>query len=74
MNSIITNKQTEISQLCKEYGVKELYAFGSVVREDFKFYSDVDLLVEFSEEEENSVMSKSYFWLREEFAYLFISF
>ncbi len=37
----------EIERLCKQYEVRELALFGSVVRSDFKTHSDVDLLVEF---------------------------
>jgi uncharacterized protein len=37
----------ELAQLCVESGVRELAAFGSVLRDDFDDESDVDLLVEF---------------------------
>lgn len=47
MNPIITKNISQIESLCKKYKVKELYAFGSVTRKDFKKKSDVDLLVEF---------------------------
>ncbi len=50
MNTIITNKQNEINQLCEKYHVKKLEAFGSVVRADFNSeQSDIDFLVEFSD-------------------------
>jgi predicted nucleotidyltransferase len=38
---------TAIAELCRKYRVKELSVFGSVLREDFRADSDVDLLVEF---------------------------
>ena len=47
MNPIITNNLSKIQETCKKYKVKELYAFGSVTRNDFRKKSDVDLLVEF---------------------------
>jgi len=47
MNPIITKNISQIESLCKKYKVKELYAFGSVTRKDFKKNSDVDLLVNF---------------------------
>lgn len=47
MNPIITKNISQIESLCKKYKVKELYAFGSVTRKDFKKKSDVDLLVDF---------------------------
>jgi uncharacterized protein len=37
----------EITSFCRRWKVKELSAFGSVVREDFGPESDVDLLVTF---------------------------
>lgn len=36
-----------LASLCAGFGVVELAAFGSVLREDFGDQSDVDLLVEF---------------------------
>ena len=37
----------EIAKLCRQYHVRELSVFGSVLREDFGPTSDVDFLVEF---------------------------
>jgi len=45
-------EQTELQQiqsLCKENKVKSLFAFGSVTRMDFNDDSDVDLVVDFEE-------------------------
>lgn len=42
-------KITEIAQLCKSNNVKSLFAFGSVIREDFNENSDIDLVVDFNE-------------------------
>lgn len=36
-----------IRELCRKYQVKELALFGSVLREDFRPDSDIDVLVEF---------------------------
>jgi len=36
-----------IADLCRQYQVQELSIFGSVLREDFRPDSDIDLLVEF---------------------------
>uniref|UniRef100_UPI004047EA90 nucleotidyltransferase family protein n=1 Tax=Roseivirga sp. TaxID=1964215 RepID=UPI004047EA90 len=41
----------EIIQLCASNRVKSLSAFGSVTREDFNDKSDIDLLVDFEEED-----------------------
>lgn len=37
----------ELARLCARRGVRRLSLFGSVLREDFRPESDVDLLVEF---------------------------
>ncbi len=45
------SKISQIQKLCKENQVKSLFAFGSVTREDFHENSDVDLVVDFEEED-----------------------
>ena len=37
----------KIAEFCKRHGVKRLSLFGSVLRDDFRPDSDVDVLVEF---------------------------
>lgn len=39
----------EINQLCETNKVKSLFAFGSITREDFNENSDIDLVVDFEE-------------------------
>ena len=39
-----------IVEFCKKWKVRELYLFGSVLRDDFRPDSDIDVLVTFSEE------------------------
>lgn len=39
---------TDIIRLCKTHKVKSLYAFGSVLTENFNKESDIDLIVDFS--------------------------
>ena len=39
--------QTEVAELCKRHHIRRLALFGSVLREDFRTDSDVDVLVEF---------------------------
>ncbi|MCC5936461.1 MAG: nucleotidyltransferase domain-containing protein [Lunatimonas sp.] len=39
----------QIKELCKNNKVKTLFAFGSVTRDDFNENSDVDLIVDFEE-------------------------
>ena len=45
--NFLENHILDISKLCKIHKVKALYAFGSVLREDFNDKSDVDLVVDF---------------------------
>ena len=47
-----------IIELCKKYTVKELSAFGSVLRDDFRPDSDVDFLVVFEHDDYGPWMSK----------------
>lgn len=46
MNKIKQHKDL-IRQLCEKYNVENLYAFGSVLTENFNEESDIDLLVNF---------------------------
>ena len=39
--------KNDIPALCKNYRVKSLYAFGSVLTKQFSQNSDIDLIVEF---------------------------
>ena len=45
---LVDGRIEEISGLCRKHGVKELYLFGSALREDFGPDSDIDLGVVFS--------------------------
>lgn len=45
MNQLFT---PEIIKLCKTHKVKSLYAFGSVLTDNFDKESDIDLVVDFS--------------------------
>ena len=42
-------KGKELETLCKKNKVKSLFVFGSVTREDFNENSDIDLVVDFEE-------------------------
>ena len=42
-----TVNQEEIAEFCREHHVRRLALFGSVLRDDFRPDSDVDVLVEF---------------------------
>jgi len=45
--SIIDDNKDQVANLCSQYGVKELYLFGSALREDFGQDSDIDLAAVF---------------------------
>jgi predicted nucleotidyltransferase len=41
--------QQQLAEFCKQYHIRKLAFFGSVLRDDFNSSSDVDVLVEFEE-------------------------
>jgi predicted nucleotidyltransferase len=43
----------QITDLCKQYNVNRLFAFGSVLTDSFGEQSDVDLIVNFDNQEVN---------------------
>jgi len=55
----------EIQKLCKSNRVKSLFAFGSVVREDYNDESDIDLVVDFDESDPMKY-TDLYFHLKDE--------
>jgi predicted nucleotidyltransferase len=57
MNKIVTDKIDELIQLCKDYNVKSMYAFGAVCTEFFDDKSDIDFMIIF---EDNSVVRNSF--------------
>lgn len=46
----------ELAEFCRRWRIVELAAFGSVLREDFRPDSDVDLLVTFASDAEWSLL------------------
>lgn len=47
--SKITVSPPQIAAFCQKHGIRRLSFFGSVLREDFRPDSDIDVLVEFEE-------------------------
>jgi len=45
--NIVDKQINQIAALCARYGVKELYLFGSALREDFGQESDIDFAAVF---------------------------
>ena len=51
MNPILKNQLDTIRSLCERYRVKTLYVFGSVLTPNFAPHSDIDLLVDFLDQD-----------------------
>ena len=68
MISEIQQRQTEIQDLCRRYGVRKLELFGSASTGNFRSDSDLDFLVEF---EPLPNYSDRYFGLLESLEQLF---
>ena len=50
MYALLTQKQSEVADLCRSAGARRLDVFGSAVRADFDpLHSDLDFLVEFDD-------------------------
>ncbi|WKN41838.1 nucleotidyltransferase family protein [Tunicatimonas pelagia] len=66
------NKQrtNALIRLCEASGVKSLYAFGSVTRADFSEHSDIDLVVDFNENDPYKY-ADLYFALKDDLEQLF---
>jgi len=56
MNSRINPDKARIADFCKRWKVTDLSFFGSVLRDDFRPDSDVDVLIEFSQDAEWSLL------------------
>ena len=53
----------KIAEFCYKHHIRKLALFGSVLREDFRFESDIDVLVEF---EPGHVPGLAFFSMEEE--------
>lgn len=51
MSSQIAIDHKQIAEFCRRHHIRKLALFGSVLREDFRPDSDVDVLVEFEPEQ-----------------------
>ena len=51
MNYILKNQLDTIRSLCERYRVKTLYVFGSVLTPNFAPHSDIDLLIDFLDQD-----------------------
>ena len=51
MPGIVVDKE-KIAAFCREWKIRELSVFGSVLRSDFRPDSDIDILISFAEEDQ----------------------
>ncbi len=47
MNKLFLSKRNQIIEICQKHDVKRLYVFGSILSDQFKENSDIDLLISF---------------------------
>ena len=64
MQKILENKIKDLKIICLSLGVKRLYAFGSVVSDDFREDSDIDFLISFMENLSIEQYTDNYFALQ----------
>ena len=51
MNHLLEDNKLKIDALCQNHKVKTLYAFGSVLTPKFNENSDIDLIVDFKQQD-----------------------
>lgn len=65
MHPILDTHREQVAALCRQFGVRRLEAFGSVLRPDFGPASDIDLLVAFDREVPAMDAFERYFGFKE---------
>ncbi len=56
MNPQVSIRKDQLTAFCKRWQVTELALFGSVLRDDFRPESDVDVLVEFEKRARHTLL------------------
>lgn len=56
----VTIDQARLTEFCKTHGIRRLSLFGSVLRDDFRPDSDVDVLVEFEQGREPGLLAMAH--------------
>lgn len=64
MQQILEKKRRELKRICQALKVKRLYAFGSVVTENFRDDSDIDFLFSFTDNLTVEEYTNNYFALQ----------
>jgi predicted nucleotidyltransferase len=71
MQAILEQHIEDLKLLCKTFKIKRLYAFGSVVSEDFTDISDIDFLISFADNLSVEDYTANYFSLHNKLRELF---
>ncbi len=61
--TLVDQYTSDIQKLCIIYGVKKLYAIGSVLTDEFNAQSDLDFIVDFNTQDTN-LYAENYFNLK----------
>ncbi len=64
LHSILENKEKDLLGVCEELKIKSLYAFGSVVTDNFGDDSDLDFLISFFDKLSVEEYTDNYFLLQ----------
>ena len=70
MSNFLKNLNEQLIEICKTLKIKRMYAFGSVVGENFNKESDVDFLICFSDEISITEYTENYFELHKKLNFL----
>ena len=70
MVDLIKKNKGQLQELCKKYDIKNMYLFGSATSDEFKDYSDIDILISFQDIPFDKY-TDNYFELHEELEKLF---
>ncbi len=71
MTELVKRHLTALSDLCRRYGVRRLYLFGSAASGRLQPLSDLDFLVEMEDRQPNAAYAQRYLSLAEELEHLF---
>jgi len=71
MQQLLKTQQKELISICQALNVKRLYAFGSVVSENFRTDSDIDFLISFADNLTVEEYTNNYFSLHYKLRELF---
>ncbi|MCK4661732.1 MAG: nucleotidyltransferase domain-containing protein [Bacteroidales bacterium] len=71
MQQILENQKKNLNMICQSLKVKRLYAFGSVVTENFRKNSDIDFLISFEDDISFEEYTNNYFLLHYKLEELF---